>query len=243
MAMSVVSMHLRRRGPTGILWLAPTRELVQQAAQDFLAAWESHGDVDTAVIQWRGQGERFSHGTTIRRNTVLVASLQMAERSVQADSWIERSLHSQVSLIVFDEAHQSVAPTYRQLVEGLATAGNTKRSLLGLSATPGRASPEESKELAAMYGEHKVGVGDGGNPVRYLQSKGYLARASFSTYPYHGSLTPSSRGQDYSDEALSSLGEDETRNQRIVEIVRQLFLAGHRVAPRWSRSAQRGPCP
>ena len=227
MAMSVVSMHLRERGPTAVLWLAPTKELVLQAAEDFLAAWQSHGDVDAAVIQWRGEGERFSHGTTIRRNTMLVAGLQMAERSVKADSWVERSLHDRVSLIVFDEAHQSVAPTYRQLVEGLATAGNTKRYLLGLSATPGRASPEETRALATMYGEHKVGVGGGENPVRYLVSKGYLADASFRIHPFHGSLAPPSRGQDYSEDVLSVLGEDDSRNRRIVETVRHLFRSGH----------------
>ena len=210
-----------------VLWLAPTTELVMQAAQDFRAAWECHGDVDAAVIQWRGGGERFSHGTTIRRNTLLVASLQMAERSVHTDSWIERSLHDRVSLVVFDEAHQSMAPTYRQLVESVVTAGDVNRSLLGLSATPGRAIAEESRELAAMYDEHKVGVGDGENPVRYLVSKGYLAHANFQMHPFQGSTSPPSGGQDYSDDALSSLGEDESRNLRIVEIVRGLFREGH----------------
>ena len=227
MAMSVVSMHLRQRGPTTVLWLAPTKELVVQAAQDFHAAWRSHGDVDAAVIQWRGEGERFSHGTTIRRNTMLVASLQMAERSVHSDSWIERSLQDRVSLIVFDEAHQSVAPTYRQLVEGLVSAGENKRFLLGLSATPGRANPEESRQLAAMYGERKVGVGDGANPVRYLVSKGYLADANFRTHPFQGSLNPPPSGQDYPDDVLSVLGEDDSRNRQIVEIVQKLFNQGH----------------
>ena len=38
MAMSIVSMHLRERGPTMVLWLAPTSELVIQAAEAFREA-------------------------------------------------------------------------------------------------------------------------------------------------------------------------------------------------------------
>ncbi|MCY4214730.1 MAG: DEAD/DEAH box helicase family protein [Gammaproteobacteria bacterium] len=147
MAMSVVSLHLRQKAPTMVLWLAPTKELVAQAAADFSVAWKFQGDVEAAVIQWRGGGERFSDGTTIRRNTVLVAGLQMAGQSVSADPWIEQSLLERVSLVVFDEAHHSVAPSFRDLVEGiLADDGVAKRGLLGLSATPGRANPDETKK-------------------------------------------------------------------------------------------------
>ena len=151
MAMSAIAMWLREREAGMVLWLATTKELVAQAAHDFKSAWECQGDVDAAVIQWRGGGERFEHGTTIRRNTMLVAGLQMAGQGVSTNAWIERSLHQRVGLVVFDEAHHSVAPSYRDLVENIVTADGTERPLLGLSATPGRACPQrKAKALADM---------------------------------------------------------------------------------------------
>ena len=228
MAMSAIAMWLREREAGMVLWLATTKELVAQAAHDFKSAWECQGDVDAAVIQWRGGGERFEHGTTIRRNTMLVAGLQMAEQGVSTNAWIERSLHQRVGLVVFDEAHHSVAPSYRDLVENIVTADGTERPLLGLSATPGRAAPNESKALADMYRGRKVGVGDGTNPVRYLVSQGYLAHATVIKDPFDGSLAPPVDGSDYSESALSSLGDDDARNQRIVQITDELFRKGHK---------------
>ena len=211
-----------------VLWLAPTKELVAQAAQDFRAAWEAQGDVEAAVIQWRGGGERFEHGTTIRRNTMLLASLQMASQHLSTNAWIQRSLHQRVGLVVFDEAHHSVAPSYRDLVENIVTADGADRPLLGLSATPGRAAREESRALADMYRGRKVGVGDGANPVRYLVSGGYLAQATVIQHPFDGSAAPPANVVDYPESALSSLGADDARNRQIVQITDELFRRGHK---------------
>lgn len=229
MAMSVVSMHLRQNAPTMVLWLAPTKELVEQAANAFRVAWEAQGDIKAAVIQWRGGGERFTYGTTIRRNTVLIAGLQMAGQSISASQWIEQSLLDRVSLVVFDEAHHSVAPSFRNLVEGiLADAGVANRRLLGLSATPGRANPEETRALVEMYEGRKIPIGDGGNPVRYLVDEGYLARAVIETHRYEASPAPGGQGAEYSDRALSHLGEDRERNEQITGLVQRLFDEGHK---------------
>ncbi len=228
MAMSAISSWLREREGQMVLWLTPTKELIGQAAQDFKAAWKHHGDVEAAVIQWHGEGESFEYGTTIERNTMLVAGLQMAGRAIADDPWINQSLRRRVGLIVFDEAHHSVAPSYRAIVETLVTVDGADRPLLGLSATPGRADPDESEALADMYRGHKVGIGDGGNPVQFLVSRGYLADATVVTHPFGGTPPPTDGGSDYSDVALTALGEDAARNQKIVEITRELFEGGHK---------------
>ena len=230
MAMSAVSLHMRERGPTMVLWLAPTAELVEQAAEAFSEAWGSHGDIGAVVFQWRGTGESYSHGMTIARNTMLVAGLKMAVQSVESDPDVLQTLQGKASLVVFDEAHQSVAPTYRALVENIMSDGPEKGLLLGLSATPGRASPEESKALAEMYGERKVGISPGENPIRFLVSNGYLAKANFRYHEIEG--TPSPRpeggGQDYSEDTLKELGDDDVRNRTIADMVNQLFAEGHK---------------
>ena len=228
MAMSFITRYLRQHGPTMVLWLAPTQELIRQASKDFQKAWKLQGDVPAVAIEWHGRGESFSHGTTIDRNTMLIGGLQMASQSVRLHEWIEKSLHNKVGLVVFDEAHQSVARTYRELVENLVDGVGERMILLGLSATPGRADEEESEALASMYGLQKIGIGDGSNPVHYLQSRGYIAKANVVVDSFDGSPIPSDSGQDYSSETLADLGRDDVRNQRISEIVKKLFEQGHR---------------
>lgn len=232
MAMSVVSMHLRERGPTMVLWLAPTSELIAQAASAFQKAWRHHGDSIAVVIQWWGEGERLSHSMALDRNTVLVAGVQMAVSATETRAEGLQLLRDRTTLIVFDEAHQSVAPTYRSLVERiLATAAPSKCLLLGLSATPGRADPAETAALAEMYGERKVGVAEGRNPVKFLVSQGYLAEANIHVRPQHGSPPPSESdladGSEYSEMSLSRLGAAEDRNEAIISLVQELKDAGH----------------
>ena len=229
MAMSIVSMHMREKGPTLVLWLAPTSELIGQAANAFQDAWKHHGDSRAAVIQWWGDGQSFSHSMALERNTMLIAGLQMAVQSAAATPASLRLLRDKSTLIVFDEAHQSVAPTYRALVEDVVDHAMSRCLLLGLSATPGRALNSETKALVEMYGDRKVGVAPGRNPVKFLVSKGYLANATVRVRQHVGSPPPT-EGQDgdYADTALQELGAIDARNDAIVGLVSELIDDGHR---------------
>lgn len=229
MAMSIISMHMREQGPTLVLWLAPTSELISQAANAFRDAWKHHGDSRAVVIQWWGDGQGFSHSMTLERNTMLIAGLQMAVQSVSTIPASLRLLRDKSTLIVFDEAHQSVAPTYRALVEDVVDHATSRCLLLGLSATPGRALNSETKALAEMYGDRKVGVTPGRNPVKFLVSKGYLANATVRIRHHVGSPPPT-EGQDgdYADTALQELGAIDARNDAIVGLVGDLIADGHR---------------
>ena len=61
--------------------------------------------------------------------------------------------------MIVDEAHQSTAPTYKDVIELYET---TKTKILGLTATPGRdyvnASDESTKELAKFYDNKKINI-------------------------------------------------------------------------------------
>ena len=228
MAMSIASMHLRQHGPTMVLWLAPTSELIGQAASAFEDAWEHHGDAVAVVIQWWGEGESFSHSMSLKRNTMLVAGLQMAVQSADRTADSLRVLRDKATLIVFDEAHQSVAPTYRTLVEDILNAPDRDCCLLGLSATPGRVEPPETKALATMYGDRKISVAPGRNPVKFLVAEGYLAEANVQIRRFPGSPAPADvGGEEYSESALQELGAIRARNEAIIALVQELMDAGH----------------
>ena len=244
MAMSAVSFHMREKGPTMVLWLAPTSELIEQAADAFSAAWKHHGDIYAVVIQWWGGGEAFAHGMGLERNTMLVAGLQMAVNSVDSNPEVLHVLRDKVSLIVFDEAHSSVAPTYRRLVESIVDNDKSKL-LLGLSATPGRVCPDEARDLAAMYESHKVGISPlGENPIRFLVEKKYLANAHFHCLNFGGAPVPpaTSSGEEYPQKVLEELGEMDERNQMIVQAVNSLFARGHLRVIAFTPSVESAKC-
>ena len=229
MAMSIASMHLRQHGPTMVLWLAPTSELIDQAANAFQEAWKHHGDSVAAVIQWWGEGESFSHSMALRRNTVLIAGLQMAAQSTSGTPDALHMLRSKATLIVFDEAHQSIAPTYRTLVEGILSTADSDCGLLGLSATPGRLEPSETRVLAEMYADRKVTVAPGENPVKFLVAQGYLAEANVEVRRFPGRPPPADTGGDeYPESVLQELGTSQARNEAIIALVQELVDSAHR---------------
>ena len=99
-----------------------------------------------------------------------------------ADAHWTMKVARSTSLVVFDEAHQSVARTYRQITDELTM--DYRCALLGLTATPGRTwnDIDEDGKLAAFYGRNKVTLRvPGDNPIRYLIDHGYLARPTFRT--------------------------------------------------------------
>ncbi len=103
----------------------------------------------------------------------------------ESQSSLYALLAARVSLIVFDEAHQSTATTYREVLEGIARATYPNIPVLGLSATPGRTylGSDEDYALIDLFDGTKVTLdtSDSGyaNPVDYLIGNGYLAKPEF----------------------------------------------------------------
>src|SRR5262249_34983366 len=86
-------------------------------------------------------------------------------------------------LVIMDEAHSAIAPTYQHLLNLLTATRGMGTAILGLSATPGRAGiyVEDSQKLAEFFAWNKVTLEVPGyrSPVEYLQQQGYLARAEY----------------------------------------------------------------
>jgi superfamily II DNA or RNA helicase len=104
------------------------------------------------------------------------------------------ALGDKTSLIVVDEAHKVIAPTYELIIDGLS-ARQMQMPLLGLTATPGRTwnEPEADEQLANFFHKKKITLKIPGfeSPVDYLVSNKYLAEPMFRRLKYvSGNLTP-----------------------------------------------------
>lgn len=207
-----------------VVWLAHSEELCEQAAQEFSKAWRILGNRDISLFRQFGP-----HRNDLEqvRGGFLIGSLQLMYSRSLADQTQFLDLARRVRLVVMDEAHQAVAPTYNQLLRLLAPTEQT--AILGLSATPGRSwlDAGEDLRLAEFFHRTKVTLEVEGfsNPVDFLQAEGYLARVEYLRLPYAPgeeiTLTEAERaairqGFDVPDRLILQLGNDQRRNLLLI---------------------------
>ncbi|MBM3484403.1 MAG: DEAD/DEAH box helicase [Alphaproteobacteria bacterium] len=218
-----------------VLWVAQTEELAEQAIEAFRHVWAVEGleATDLRVVRFWG-GQRTPHEADDAQPTVVVALVQTLDARMEQDdaSWL-----SIASLVVIDESHHGIAPSYTRLLNhvgvttGSRQAARTKGSsrepvLLGLSATPFRSSgEEESVRLAARF-DAKVIPWQQHDLYLRLREGGMLSRVDMSQLdiPEPFSLTPGevelfSQYGEIPESALVRLAGVEGRNQAILSTI------------------------
>lgn len=233
-AIHYIARILNESEPCVVAWLASSRELLEQAAETFETAWAALGNRPLVLHRFWGD---YNDAPGDLTDGVVIGGLAKLHAWRSRDSTGFLRLSARTRLIVMDEAHQAIAPTYRAVIEGLADAGKAD-AVLGLSATPGRSWNDITKdeELARFFGGSKVVLEVEGydNPVEYLLVEGYLARPEFSRIEYQPETSPSpealkrlARLDDYSDDMLEKLAMDTGRNVAVIDGVRDLIDRGH----------------
>jgi superfamily II DNA or RNA helicase len=233
-AMHLICRYLNSNHPSVVVWLAASSELLDQAADAFQMAWHIKGDRSVNLVRIWGA---HSPADANLDDGLIVGGFAKMYSHMKRNPIAFLRLAQKVKLVIVDEAHQSIAPTYRELIDTLTGTG-PNHSLLGLTATPGRTWTDvgADAELAEYFGDRKIGIEVEGyeNPVEYLIQKGYLAKPKFNRLRYEISetlqrtlRTISVSETDYADEALESLAEDTARNTAIISEIERMIAAGH----------------
>ena len=137
-----------------MVWLTDSEELSGQAEESFKKVWGIRGDSSIKIYKLWGD-----HSLPIitEEGGVIIASLQRLHRMSLSPKNKDFStlikIKNRNRLIVVDEAHKSVAPTYMQTIEFICNLENTK--LIGLTATPGRTKELEIQKLVGFYHNNK----------------------------------------------------------------------------------------
>jgi DNA repair protein RadD len=166
-----------------ILWLANTEELCDQAYESFIEVWRFLRKKKAQVINHGRHNGTYDFNT----QTFHIATLQSFNIEDKEDKI--RRLHNQnngIGLVIVDEAHISVAPTYKDTIQKLLSKG---AKLIGLTATPGRglgiiSSDDKIKSdnqiFSDFYFNKKFEIDTGKElPIVYLRNKGILSNAKF----------------------------------------------------------------
>lgn len=235
-AMNIIADRLRAHEPILVIWLAYSEELCEQAVAEFQRAWEYLGDRPLSIYRFWG-----NHDLNLDevRDGVVVAGLTKVYNAAKRSIQFINQLGSRSSLVIIDEAHQAIAETYKLILDTLVVPyPNT--ALLGLTATPGRtwADISADAELAEFFARCKVTLEVPGydNPIDYLVSEQYLARAIYRPLFYQSGLELSKQDLTRITEELelpqyilNRLAEDEQRNLCIILEIEDLAQRHQRI--------------
>ena len=160
-AVQAIVEAIRHGFSGGVLWVADRDELCEQAVEAWRQVWSSVGSEGKPLRvsrMWAGQPRPLPASDF----HVIVATIQTlnAKLSNQPD---EYKFVGDFNLVVFDEAHRSIAPTYTSVMQEIGLTRwqrNKEPFLLGLTATPYRGhDKEETARLIRRYGGNRLDAG------------------------------------------------------------------------------------
>lgn len=210
-----------------ILWLAHVEELCDQAVASFEAAWAERGNEPATVVRAWGNNkpnlDDFEGAFIVSSYQKLVALRKRSEEFEQ--------IRRPIRLIVADEAHKVLAPTFEGVLENLASEDVI---LVGMTATPGRGLDREGEnaKLASFFHKNLVGPTWSENPIKELQDRGVLSRIKHQIIESKSdvALSVSERATatdlDLPGSVLTRLAESAERNRRIIDAIRAETACG-----------------
>ena len=234
-AISYVCKYFIENENKNVVWFANTVELLDQAYNEFQRAWTKLGNRSIETFKFWGQSDI---DLSKVQGSFVVVGLDKAYNSLLNNFGDFTVFANNTSLVIMDEAHQAIAPTYKLLLESIVILN--KASLIGLSATPGRSwnDPNEDLKLAEFFYRQKVKLKIEGyeNPVDYLVENGYLARTINTPLLYKSGIELSSNDIEYlrinfrlPTYVLENISKDRLRNLSIISKVKNLINKHKRI--------------
>jgi DNA repair protein RadD len=234
-AISLICRFFLTEERKNIIWFANSLELLDQAFWEFKRAWSSLGNREIKVVRYWGSAD-----VEIKeiKGAFIVAGIDKAYSSLMRNAGDMTNFAAKLGLVVMDEAHQAIAPTYSLMIDVCTNLNNIP--LIGLSATPGRTwnEPNKDLELANYFFKQKVMIKIAGysSPVSYLVNSGYLAKLEYKNLFHKSGIQLSEKDFEYlkthfqfSDKVLKEISMDRLRNIKIVSTIKLLLDKHQRI--------------
>ena len=233
-----------------IVWIAHTKELLEQAYATFCSVWKHLGMQDVNIYKLWGDAD-----VEINDNTNGIVFCGIQKLSAVNNKPIHNALINRVRLIIFDEAHKAAASETRAIVESfmIKKEGMCNRHLVGLTATPGRTTLDSNENLLLvnMFNNKLISIDtkvlnqinmsqtEAQNAyvetdiIKYFQDRKILSKLFKEELEYEETfsndelkklhtIAANTSDKDYSYEALAIFGKNRSRNSAILKRLREL---------------------
>lgn len=234
-AINVVCDFLRQRRSV-VIWLTNRTELSSQALDTFKEAWSKLGNRNIRVYSFFGD----SYLNTLDgvKEGLVIASVGKVHQQIKNNEKVFLDFAEKADLVIFDEAHQITAPTYKYTVEFLMRKIKKDNTfLVGLSATPGRKlkideANQEDIELSDFFNNKKVTMKVSGfpSPITFLMNEKYLAKPDYKLISYEGAkiveVENCFSSSKNTEEIKNLLSKDKERNKKILDTIKKEFHNG-----------------
>lgn len=220
--MEIIAFQLNMNPGKSIMWIANSEELCEQAVECFKDVWSHIGNFDVDVIRAWGSNDLVIPA----RSSFIVGGFSKLNSTFKKKKEVAEKIRDDLVIVVIDEAHQVIAPTYKKVVEAILKS-NYKSHLIGLTATPGRSNRlcSETRDLTGFFSGEKIEIDSGEKSVfEYLRDKKVLSNIEkdpLITDIYY-KLSEEDKKYiekyfDYPPGLLKKISQDDARNLEIIK--------------------------
>ena len=237
-AMYYISELLNSDKEQMVLWLAYSKELCDQASEEFKKIWTIRGSKEASIFRFYGKSDCVLPSK--KTNGIIITTLSKILAAKKKDSTALSILSNKIDLVLFDEAHQIVAPRYESIVNDVVQL-NDKSKLIGLTATPGRTwdDPLEDEKLSSFFYHNIVSLKTDSNesPNAMLTRTGYLSKIEWIHCECECPVLTSNElnlikklrdDGDIPPSVLNKLSTDAKRNAKILSEIELLLQKQHK---------------
>lgn len=241
-------------GGGSIIWFANSRELCEQAYSTFNNMWRFKGDYEINTYKIFGDADYNVLENCINNKVAFIfIGFQKFHSLLQSNSVkarkIKEYLGTNTKLAIVDEAHRSLANTYKEAIDFVTTMPDCR--LIGLTATPGRSNFVEgdnaNSELSDFFGGNIIRITDEHgielpNPLKYLQEEKVLANINQvdleaeidlteldETFDIRLSAKSIYKNGDVGSRELNLIATDPFRNSLIIENIKEHYEFGNSI--------------
>lgn len=182
LAMEVIVDILRNHhstNPIKIAWVVNSKELCEQSLQSFQKLWKQKGDRPVMAERYF---DKFNNINNDEVDKITFASFQLLVPRINNNSNADINFVSNLDYLIIDEAHFAGADEYKKVISTYLNNNNDPK-IIGLTATPYRASDENFRTLKSQF-NHYLKLKDKNdieveNPINYLIERGYLSNLNY----------------------------------------------------------------
>lgn len=167
-----------------IIWFAHSKELCEQSYDTLKNMWQFRGDEPLDFYKVFGDTD-INTELINKKRAVLFIGFQKFNSILSSSKAIALSFRTKIAnqakLVVVDEAHKSMAPTYKSAID-YCQSNFSDCKLIGLTATPGRSNEGSAENvfLANYFDDTLISIKDENgviqnDPLTYLQQENVLA--------------------------------------------------------------------